>query len=322
VDRRQRAWSVVVLVPALVSTAIFVYGFVAWTGLASLTDWRQVRRVEGILPPGEIIGLGNYEAIFSTPRFWPNDVFNNVVFTIVFVSGCLVLGLCLAILIDQRIRGESIFRAIFLLPMAISFIVTGTIWAWILNPTNGLNVLIEGTVIDQARMALLEVGFLQPVWKVLDDLRINILRPGLTADPRAVIGAIAIAAIWQMSGFVMALYLAGLRGVSDELREAARMDGASESRIYRHIILPLMRPITASAIVLLGYTSLKMFDLVFVLTKGGPALASDLPSIFMFETSFRGQLFAQGAAVATVMFLVSAVLIIPYIRSQLRTGRA
>ena len=321
-DRRQKAWAVIVLVPAVISTAIFVYGFVAWTGVASLTDWRQVQRVRGILPPGSFIGLDNYRAIFSTPRFWPNDIFNNLVFTLVFVTGCLLLGLLLAILIDQQIRGESIFRAIFLLPMAISFIVTGTIWAWILNPTNGINVLIAGTVIDDVRRFLLEAGLLQPLWKVLDDLRINILRPGLTADPRSVIGAIAIAAIWQMSGFVMALYLAGLRGVSDELREAARMDGASESRIYRHIILPLMRPITASAIVLLGYTSLKMFDLVFVLTKGGPALASDLPSIFMFETTFRGQLFSQGAAVAMVMFLVSAVLIVPYIRSQLRTRPA
>jgi glucose/mannose transport system permease protein len=321
-DRRQKAWSIVVLVPAVVSTAIFVYGFVAWTGLASLTDWRQVRRVQGFLPPGQIIGLENYEAIFANDRFWPNDVYNNAVFTLVFVSGCLLLGLLLAILIDQQIRGESIFRAIFLLPMAVSFIVTGTIWAWILNPTNGVNVLIEGTVVDQARMALLEAGILQPVWNVLDDLRINILRPDLTADPRAVIGAIAIAAIWQMAGFVMALYLAGLRSVSDELREAARMDGATESRIYRHIILPLLRPITASAIVLLGYTSLKMFDLVFVLTHGGPALTSDLPSIFMFETTFRGQQFAQGAAVATVMFLATAVLIVPYIRSQLRGGRA
>jgi glucose/mannose transport system permease protein len=321
-DRRQKAWSLIVLVPALVSTAIFVYGFVSWTALASLTDWRQVRRVQGILPPGSYVGLDNYEAIFSTQRFWPNDIFNNAVFTLVFVTGCLLLGLLLAILIDQQIRGESVFRAIFLLPMAISFIVTGTVWAWILNPTNGLNVLIEGTVIDDARTAALEAGLLQPLWKALDDLRINVLRPGLTADPRAVIGAIALAAIWQMSGFVMALYLAGLRGVSDELREAARMDGASETRIYRHIILPLMRPITASAIVLLGYTSLKMFDLVFVLTRGGPALASDLPSIFMFETTFRGQLFAQGAAVATVMFLVSAVLIVPYIRAQLRSPRA
>jgi glucose/mannose transport system permease protein len=121
-----------------------------------------------------------------------------------------------------------------------------------------------------------------------------------------------------MSGFVMALYLAGLRAINDELREAARVDGASEARLYRHIVIPLLRPITVSAIVLLGYVSLKMFDLVFVLTRGGPALSSDLPSIFMFDTTFRSQAFAQGAAVATIMFIVSAVVIVPYLWAQLR----
>ena len=304
--------------PAIASTALFVYGFVAWTGWTSLTDWNQMRRVTGFLPPGALTGFDNYEAIFATPRFWPNDIFNNVVFTIIFVIGAVGAGLLLAILIDQRIRGEAILRSIFLLPMALSFVVTGTIWAWILNPTNGVNVLIEGTVIDDLRRLLLDVPFLQPLWGILDDLRVNVLRPGLTADPRAVIGAIGIAAVWQMSGFVMALYLAGLRGINDELREAARVDGASEPRIYRHIVIPLLRPITVSAIVLLGYVSLKMFDLVFVLTRGGPALSSDLPSIFMFDTTFRSQLFAQGAAVATIMFIVSAVLVGPYIWAQLR----
>jgi glucose/mannose transport system permease protein len=317
--RRERIWAVIVLVPAVASTALFVYGFVAWTGWASVTDWNQMRRVRGFLPPGEVIGLDNYEAVFANPRFWTNDVFNNLVFTGVFVGGCILLGLLLAVLIDARIRGEALFRSIFLLPMALSFIVTGTIWAWVLNPSSGVNALIEGTVIEQLRTALLDAPLLQPLWAALDALRINVLRPGLTADPRAVIGAIGIAAIWQMAGFVMALYLAGLRGISDELREAARVDGAAESRIYRHIILPLLRPITISAAVLLGYVSLKMFDLVFVLTRGGPALTSDLPSIFMFETAFRSQQVARGAAVAILMFAVATAFIVPYVRSQLRT---
>jgi glucose/mannose transport system permease protein len=319
VERSQKAWSVIVLVPALASSALFVYGFLAWTGWTSLTDWNQMRRITGFLPPGKLTGLGNYEAIFATPRFWTNDVFNNIVFTVIFVGGAILTGLLLAILIDERIRGESVLRSIFLLPMALSFVVTGTIWAWILNPTSGVNVLIEGTVIDDIRMGLLEVPFLQPVWGILDDLRVNVLRPGLTADPRAVIGAIGIAAVWQMSGFVMALYLAGLRGINEELREAARVDGASEARVYRHIIIPLLRPITISAVVLLGYVSLKMFDLVFVLTRGGPALASDLPSIFMFDTTFRSQQFARGAAVAMIMFIASAVLVVPYLWGQLRS---
>ena len=316
--RRQHLWAAIVLVPALLSSAIFVYGFIAWTGYASLTDWNTVRRVSGFLPPAPYLGIDNYQAVFATPRFWTNDVFANLVFTMVFVGGCIAMGLLLAILIDQHIRAESVFRSIFLFPMALSFVVTGTVWAWILNPVEGVNVLLDAVGISAIRDALLGVGLLQPLWQTLDALRIDLLRPGLTADTRAVVGAIALAAIWQMSGFVMALYLAGLRGVSDELREAGRVDGASELSIYRRIVIPLLRPITVSAVVLLGYVSLKMFDLVFVLTRGGPALASDLPSIFMFETTFKSNQWARGAAVAMLMLIASAVVVVPYIRSELR----
>jgi glucose/mannose transport system permease protein len=291
---------------------------VTWTGYVSMTDWNTMRRVTGLLPETRFIGLDNYAAVFATPRFWTNDVFNNVVFTVVFVGGCIAVGLLLAILVDQHIRGEAVFRSIFLFPMALSFVVTGTVWAWILNPTEGVNVPLDAIGVGQVRETLLGIGFLQPVWDALDTLRVNLVRPGLTADPRAVLGALGLAAIWQMSGFVMALYLAGLRGVGDELREAARVDGATEVGVYRRIVLPLLRPITVSAIILLGYTSLKMFDLVFVLTRGGPALASDLPSIFMFETTFRGNQWARGAAVAMLMLLASAVLLIPYVRTELR----
>ena len=189
-----------------------------------------------------LVGLANYQAVFATPRFWTNDVFASIVFTLVFVGGCIVMGLLLAILIDQHIRAESLFRSIFLFPMALSFVVTGTVWAWILNPTNGINVLLDATGLSAIRSALLGVGVLQPLWGLLDSLRVDMLRPGMTADPRAVLAAVGLAAIWQMSGFVMALYLAGLRGVSDELREAGRMDGASEISIYRRIVIPLLRP--------------------------------------------------------------------------------
>jgi glucose/mannose transport system permease protein len=283
-----------------------------------MTDWNTIRRVTGFLPDARFVGLDNYEHVFATPRFWTNDVFANIVFTIVFVGGCIALGLLLAILVDQGIRGEALFRSIFLFPMALSFVVTGTVWAWILNPAEGINVPLDALGIGTVRETLLGIGLLRPLWDALDTLRVNVVRPELTADPRSVLGALGIAAVWQMSGFVMALYLAGLRGVSDELREAGRVDGAGEVSIYRRIVLPLLRPITVSAIVLLGYTSLKMFDLVFVLTRGGPALASDLPSIFMFETTFRGNQWARGAAVAVLMLLASAFLLIPYVRSELR----
>jgi glucose/mannose transport system permease protein len=318
VTGRQKGWSAIVLVPALVSSALFVYGFVAWTGWTSLLDFNTIRRVNGFLPDAPFVGLQNYAAVFATPRFWTNDVFVNIVFTVVFVGGCICAGLLLAILVDQHIRGESIFRSIFLFPMALSFVVTGTVWAWILNPNQGINVILNAVGIDTLRNTLLDISFLQPLWNLLDGLRVNIVRPGLTADPRAVLGALGIAAVWQMSGFVMALYLAGLRGVSDELREAGRVDGASEMKIYRHIVIPQLRPTTVTAIVLLGYTSLKMFDLVFVLTKGGPALSSDLPSIFMWETTFTSHQTAHGAAVAVLMLAAAAALVLPYVRGELR----
>jgi glucose/mannose transport system permease protein len=318
VNRRQKAWAAIVLVPALLSSALFVYGFVVWTGWTSLLDWNTLKRVNGFLPDSPFIGFDNYKAVFATPRFWTNDVFVNLVFTFVFVGGCIAVGLLLAILVDQKIRGEAVFRSIFLFPMALSFVVTGTVWAWILNPNQGINVILDAAGIGTVRHALLDVPVLQPLWNLLDSLRVNVVRPGLTADPRAVLGALGIAAVWQMSGFVMALYLAGLRGVSDELREAGRVDGASELKIYRHIVVPQLRPITVTAIVLLGYTSLKMFDLVFVLTKGGPALSSDLPSIFMWETTFKSHQTARGAAVAVLMLAAAAALILPYVRGELR----
>ncbi len=265
-------------------------------------------------------GLDNYEAIFSTARFWTNDIFNNAVFTLVFVTGCLLLGLLLAILIDQHIRGESIFRGIFLLPMAISFIVTGHDLGLDPQPDRRAQRAHRGHGHRRrARRRSSRPACSSRSGRSSTTCASTSCGPASRPTRARSSAPSPSPPIWQMSGFVMALYLAGLRGVSDELREAARMDGASETRIYRHIVLPLLRPITVSAIVLLGYISLKMFDLVFVLTRGGPALASDLPSIFMFETTFRGQLFAQGAAVATVMFLVSAVLIVPYVRAQLRS---
>jgi glucose/mannose transport system permease protein len=315
---RQRALSVLILLPAIVGVGVFVYGFIAWTGYASLTSWNQVKPLRNLLPDFPVVGLANYGALFSTPRFWPNDVLNNTVFTVAFVVVSIALGLLLAILLDRRIRGEAFFRNLFLLPMSLSFVVTGTIWAWIFNPNTGINQLLDPLGIGAARTALLNVEVLAPLWALLDTLHINIIRPGLTADPRAALGAVVLAAVWQMAGFVMAMFLAGLRGISDELREAARVDGASEGQIYRHILIPLLRPILVSVVVLLVYVSLKTFDLVFVMTRGGPGVSSDLPSIFLFDSAFKGNQWARGGAIAIVMLVASAVVVLPYLRRQLR----
>jgi glucose/mannose transport system permease protein len=318
---RSRHAAILIVLPALLVSVVFVYLFIAWTGYASMTSWNQVRPLHNLLPDFPFIGLDNYGALFATKRFWPNDILNTVVFTVFFVGISLGVGLLLAILLDQRIRGESFFRNIFLLPMALSFVVTGTIWAWIFNPSTGINQLLDPLGLDAVRGALLGFAPLQPLWSALDALGVNVMRPGLTTDPRSALGAIVIAAVWQMSGFVMAMFLAGLRGVSDELREAARVDGAREWQIYWKILIPELRPVMISVIVLLGYVSLKIFDLVFVMTRGGPGSSTDFPSILLFDSAFKGQLWARGAAIAVVMFLLSAVVVLPYLWAQLRAER-
>lgn len=316
---RTRLLTLLLLAPAIVASFFFVYLFIAWTGYASLTGWNQIRPLNGFLPNFPFVGLQNYQALFGIERFWPNDVFNSLVFTVTFVLVSLLVGLLLAILLDQHVLGEGLFRNIFLLPMALSFVVTGTIWAWIFNPNTGINVLLDPLGLETVRNALLGFPLLKPLWDVLDALRINVLRPGLTTDPRSALGAVVIAAVWQMSGFVMAMFLAGLRGIPEELREAARVDGATERQIYRRIIIPLLRPVMVSVMVILGYISLKIFDLVFVMTAGGPGEATDFPSIFLWVSAFKSNLYAQGAAIAIVMFLVSAAIVIPYLRRQLRS---
>jgi glucose/mannose transport system permease protein len=318
---RQRWISVAIVTPALLASLVFVYLFIVWTGYASLTAWNQIGGLKNLLPDFPFVGLGNYQSIFATERFWPNDIVNTIVFTVCFVALSFVVGLLLAILLDQKVRGESIFRNIFLLPMALSFVVTGTIWAWIFNPQTGINQLLDPLGLNAVRTALLGFAPLQPIWSVLDALHINILRFGLSTDPRSALATIVIAAAWQMSGFVMAMFLAGLRGISEEIREAARVDGASEIQIYWKILIPQLRPVIISVIVLLGYISLKIFDLVFVMTRGGPGVSTDFPSIFLFDSAFKSNQWARGAAVAVVMLLISAVVVLPYLWSQLRPER-
>jgi glucose/mannose transport system permease protein len=247
-----------------------------------------------------------------------------------FLIGCVVIGFLLAVLLDQRIKGEGIFRGIFLFPMAISFIVTGVAWRWLLGPgtiqtgSSGVNLLFQKV----------GLGFLR--WGWFTDPTIWHIRPessagmflkqiglGGLASPYVGISlamiSVVIAATWQMSGYTMAMYLAGLRGIPEELREAARVDGANEFQIYRHIILPLLQPITLSAVIVLGHISLKIFDLVVSMTGPGPAFATDVPAFYMWDTTFRGNNFAEGAAIATILLVMVAVLIVPYLIYTTRT---
>jgi glucose/mannose transport system permease protein len=288
--RKDSLLSVLLVTPSILAIAIFVYGFILWTGRVSVSQWK------GLLPNYEWAGFQNYINLFSDPRFHI-DIRNTVIFTVIFVTTSLLLGLGLAILIDQKIKGEGIFRSIFLFPMAISFIVTGVVWRWLMNPAmgsrlSGLNLLFQSLNLD----------FLINSWH---------------ATPQWGIAAIAIPAIWQMSGYTMAIYLGGLRAIPEELSEAARVDGATQFEIYRKIILPLLRPITLSALIILGHISLKVFDLIIAV--GGKQLPLDVPAIYMWQTTFDGYFFGRGAAIGILLLLSVAILIIPYLYFTLRS---
>ncbi len=305
-----RLWAVLMILPSIAAIAIFVYGFIAWTGWVSLSNWT------GIIADFSFAGLENYAEIFSSRRF-QTDIRNTIVFTLFFLVGSLGIGLLLAVLLDSGVRGESIFRSIFMFPMALSFIVTGTAWQWLFAPGSpadpaGLNRLFEnlGLPIFQSWSIVADVvpgGGWRPDWS-----------RATLGIPLAMI-PVVIAAVWQMSGFTMAMYLAGLRAIPEDLREAARVDGASEWQVFRRITFPLLQPITLSAVIILGHISLKIFDLIMTQTGGGPGNATDVPAIYMYEITFKSNEYAQGAAVAIVMLLLVAVLILPYLIYNIRT---
>ena len=282
-----RLASILFITPSVILLAIFVYVFIGWTGFISLTKWNNV------LPDYTFVGLHNYKNLFANMRF-QIDIHNTVIFTIVFVSSCLAIGLLLALLIDQKIKGESFFRNIFLLPLAISFIVTGVVWHWLFNPGS---------------IQLGSIG----VNQLFDKIGLGFLKCGWYTDPRIGIIAVAIAAVWQFSGYTMALYLAGMRGIPVELREAAAIDGANRFQTFRYIILPFLKPITFGAIIILGHISLKIFDLVVAMTGSGPGFSTDVPAYFMYDTTFRGNHFSQGASIAIILLLMVSSLIIPYL---------
>ncbi len=287
---KDRVLSILLVSPSILAVAIFVYGFILWSVRVSLSRW------QGLLPDYTWNGLRNYIGLFNDSRFHI-DIRNTLIFTVLFVAGSILLGLTLAVLLDQGLRGEAFFRSLFLFPMAISFIVTGVVWRWLMNPAMG------------SRLSGLNLLF--------DQLGLDFLINRWYTTPNYGIASIALAAIWQMSGFTMALYLGGLRGIDDEIREAARVDGASELQIYRHIILPLLAPVTLSAMIILGHISLKVFDLI--LAVAGKQLPLDVPAIYMWQTTFDGTFYGRGAAIGILLLISVAVLIIPYLAYTLRT---
>ena len=277
-----------VLAPSFVAVLIFVYGFIIWTAWVSLTRSR-------LLPKYDIEGFIQYERLFASPR-WDTAMSNLVVFGVLFIVIAMVLGLLLAILLDQNIRTEGALRTIYLYPMALSMIVTGTAWKWIMNPGLGLENTVRGWGFENFSFD----------WII---------------DPDMAIYAVVIAGIWQSSGFVMALFLAGLRSVDGEIIKAAQVDGIPTWRIYSAIIIPSMAPIFLSAFIVLAHLAIKSFDLVIALTGGGPGYATDLPATYMYAMAFSRGDIGQAASSAMVMMAVVFAIVVPYLYSELRAKR-
>jgi glucose/mannose transport system permease protein len=269
----------IVLAPSLLATFVYVFGFAAWTFYISLSDSSQ-------LPSYGFVGFEHYAALWHNRR-WSIAYNNLFLFSGFYVLLSMAVGLMLAIGIDQRVRGESVWRTIFLYPLAVSFVVTGTVWSWLYSPNAGIEFLVRS------------LGWTDFTFR-------------LTTDRNLAIYAIVATGVWHSSGFAMALLLAGLRSVDPDLIKAAQIDGAGSFRIYRKVILPTIAPIFVAVAVVLLQFAIKTFDLVVALTNGGPGISTTFPAIYVYDLMFqRGQI-AEGAAAAIMILLALSVVLVPY----------
>lgn len=295
-----RRWGppLLLLAPSILLLGVFVYGLIAVNTATSLTDNHtaaQATRVE----PSAFVGITNYLELLGSEAF-QHSLKNLLLYSVVFLVGTMVIGFVWAWLLEKPVRGEGIFRSVYLFPMAVSFIASGVVWRWLLNSNEGeralgLNRLFQSIGLD----------FLQNPWW-------NNVSWG--------IAAIALPAVWQLSGYVMALFLAGFRGISEELREAGRIDGATEWQLYRLVIFPQLSPVALSALIIIGHMSLKAFDLIMSISK--PAnYQTKVPAVdmYVFKSSFD---YANAAAVGSILLIIVAVLVIPYLIHTTRAERS
>jgi glucose/mannose transport system permease protein len=294
-ERIQHFVPKLVLAPSFLLVLIFVYGFNLWTVFLSFTNSKAFASFT-------LIGLANYEKLWNwtfetdPPSSWYTAIVNIGIFGGLYIVFCLALGLILAILLDQKIRGEGILRPIYLYPLALSFIVTGTAWKLFLDPGIGLE-------------------------KAVHDWGWTSFKFDWVVNPRMMIYCVAIAGIWQTSGFVMAMFLAGLRGVDGEILKAAQIDGASAYATYRRIVIPIMRPVFLSAIIVLAHMAIKSYDLVLSVTGKNPGGAAELPSTFMYSYTFTRNQMGVGSTSAVIMLMTIAAIMVPYLYSELREKR-
>ena len=274
--------------PALAVSVLFFYGLTAWVGAVSLTD------SQGLLN-WQWVGWRQYERLWADDNWW-RALGNLLRYLPIVVGVPMVLGCLLAVLLDQKVRLEGGIRTVILYPLALSWIVSGTIWRWLLSPDTGIEAWLHGVGLPDATFD----------WIV---------------QPKRAVFALALVAVWHGTGFVMAMFIAGLRSVDESVFKAAMIDGASLPRIYWSIVLPTLRPTVFSAALILLPTALRTFDLVVVLTQGGPGQSSVLPAYYMFDRFFRRDQMGLGAASGSILLMMCAAIAVPYIVGELRRQR-
>lgn len=268
----------------------FVYVGIGWNIVVSLSDWK------GLTPSYNIVGFEHYIRLFHDPVFWIS-LKNNVTLILIFVPSCLIVGLLLAILLDLKIRGEGVFRTIYLLPFALSYVITATLWGWMYNPDVGvINSLLR----------LIGLGSLAGEW---------------ITDPNIAMYSVIFALIWQFSGYTMLIFLAGIRSVPQSQIAAAEVDGASVFQLYRYVVIPQLNAPTLSAFVVLMVFALKAFDFIWVLKAGGPGYSTFVLPIMMYKVTFDETRFAYGAAIACVLLILVMLIVVPYLYLSYRRGK-
>ena len=282
----RRLPAMLALAPAAIAVVVVYLGCMLWTVRLSFTSSK-------LLPTLDFVGLEQYERLFGNVRFLIS-VQNLVIFGVLFLVGCLVLGFLLAAFIDQRVRAEGTLRTIYLYPHAMSFIVTGLVWQWFLNPTLGLQKLVQ------------DAGWQSFTFDWL-------------VNKEMVVYTLVIAGIWQSAGLIMAILLAGLRGVDEDLWKAARVDGIPTWRVYVSIVLPILRPMLITSTVLLAIAVVKVYDLVVAMTNGGPGGASEMPAKFVMDHLFERANVGLAMACATVMLVTVIAVLAPWVYSQYGT---
>jgi glucose/mannose transport system permease protein len=278
-DKLRRWVPIFVLTPSIIASFVYVFVFCGWTFYISLSD-------STLLPTYGFKGLQAYSDLWANRR-WGVAYSNLFFFSVFYVTMAMAVGLLLALLIDQKVRAESFWRTMFLYPLAVSFIVTGTVWQWLYNPTSGIEFFVH-------QLGWTDFHF------------------ALTTDRKNAVWAIIITGIWQSSGFAMALFLAGLRSVDGDIVKAAQIDGASTFRTYRKVILPSITPIFLAVAVVLLQFAIKTFDLAVALTNSGPGISTTFPATYVYDLMFQRGEIAEGAAASIMILVALAVVLVPY----------